>query len=441
MMPAPTVPRTLSIPTPSLVVLVGPSGAGKSTLARRLFAPTEIVSSDALRGMVRDDENDMGATNDAFEVLHLLLEKRLGAGRLTVVDATNVRQGDRAGLVAMAKRHHVTPVAIVLDVGLETCLRHNATRPHRGVESTPYVTSQHESLRRVIGGHDRDRSAPHPLVREGFRVVHVLRDEHEAASVTLTRTKLNVDRRELHGPFDIIGDVHGCLDELTQLLSRLGYQSSDGVWSHPSRKALFLGDLVDRGPASIASLQLARAMVDAGHALMVPGNHEARLERALGGRNVKRTHGLEQTMAELESMPDDERASTSAAIASFLDTLPSHLVLDGGKLVVAHAGMKERLQGRDSGRVKAFAHYGDTTGEVDAYGLPVRLDWAQGYRGEAVVVYGHTPVREAEWVNGTICIDTGCVFGGKLTALRWPERELVEVPAARTYCEPTRPLG
>ena len=436
--------RTLSIPTPSLVVLVGPSGAGKSTLARRLFLPTEIVSSDALRAMVRDDENDMGATNDAFEVLHLVLEKRLAAGRLTVVDATNVRQGDRAGLVAMAKRHHVTPVAIVLDVGLDTCLRHNATRPHRGEASAPYVTSQHESLRRVIGGHDR--STPHPLTREGFRVVHVIHDEHEAASIDLTRTKLDVDRRELHGPFDIVGDVHGCLDELTQLLARLGYAPTeggpiDGAWAHASRKALFLGDLVDRGPASLACVALAKRMVERGHALMVPGNHEARLRRALSGKSVKRTHGLEQTMAELEALPEDLRAATTKELTAFLDALPSHLVLDDGKLVVAHAGMKRELQGRDSGTVKAFAHYGDTTGEVDAYGLPVRLDWAASYRGEAVVVYGHTPSLEAEWVNGTICIDTGCVFGGRLTALRWPERELVHVPAARRYTEPARPLA
>jgi protein phosphatase len=181
-------------------------------------------------------------------------------------------------------------------------------------------------------------------------------------------------------------------------------------------------------------------MVERGHALLVPGNHEARLLRALSGKNVKRTHGLEQTMAELESLPEDVRAATTQDITAFLEALPSHLVLDGGALVVAHAGMKRELQGRDSSTVKAFAHYGDTTGEVDAYGLPVRLDWARSYRGEAAVVYGHTPSLDAEWVNGTICIDTGCVFGGKLTALRWPERELVQVPAARRYAEPARPL-
>ena len=105
------------------------------------------------------------------------------------------------------------------------------------------------------------------------------------------------------------------------------------------------------------------------------------------------------------------------------------LCLDDGKLVVAHAGMKEEMQGRGSGKVRDFALYGETTGETDEFGLPVRYNWAAEYRGKAMVVYGHTPVPEPEWLNRTINIDTGCVFGGKLTALRYPEKELVSVPA------------
>ena len=118
----------------------------------------------------------------------------------------------------------------------------------------------------------------------------------------------------------------------------------------------------------------------------------------------------------------------------------SHYVLDDGKLVVAHAGMKEEMQGRGSGKVRDFALYGETTGETDEFGLPVRFDWASEYRGQAMVVYGHTPVPEPDWLNRTVNIDTGCVFGGKLTALRYPEKEFVSVPAARTYCEPARPF-
>src|SRR5262249_38084644 len=151
-------------------------------------------------------------------------------------------------------------------------------------------------------------------------------------------------------------------------------------------------------------------------------NHEARLLRKLRGRDVKLTHGLQQTMEQLEAMPEAERTPFIAAAAEFIDGLVSHCWLDQGRLVVAHAGMKESMQGRGSGAVRQFALYGETTGETDEFGLPVRFDWAAQYRGQAIVVYGHVPTPTAEWVNKTICIDTGCVFGGKLTALRYPER-------------------
>ena len=157
----------------------------------------------------------------------------------------------------------------------------------------------------------------------------------------------------------------------------------------------------------------------------------------LVGRDVKVAHGLQQSIDQLQPEPDAFRAKARA----FLDDLRSHYWLDGGKLAVAHAGLKEEMIGRGSPAVRAFAMFGDTTGEIDEFGLPVRNDWAASYRGATAVVYGHTPTLEAEWVNNTICIDTGCVFGGKLTALRWPERELVSVPAGATWCEPVRPLA
>ena len=141
-------------------------------------------------------------------------------------------------------------------------------------------------------------------------------------------------------------------------------------------------------------------------------------------------------MEQLEAEP----AQFRAAVETFIDGLISHYVLDGGRLVVAHAGLIERYQGRASGRVREFCLYGQTTGETDEYGLPVRYPWAQEYRGQALVVYGHTPVPETEWVNNTLCLDTGCVFGGRLTALNYPERTLVCVPAARVYHPPARPF-
>ncbi len=181
-------------------------------------------------------------------------------------------------------------------------------------------------------------------------------------------------------------------------------------------------------------------MVATGDALCVPGNHDVKFLRWMQGKKVTVKHGLEQTIVEVEALPESERDLAKREAITFIDRLISHFELDDGNLVVAHAGMKEEMQGRASGAVREFALYGETTGESDEIGLPVRLDWGARYRGDARVVYGHTPVPEAEWLNGTINIDTGCVFGGKLTALRYPELELLSVPAEETYCEPARPF-
>lgn len=248
-----------------------------------------------------------------------------------------------------------------------------------------------------------------------------------------------VIRENDHGPFDIIGDVHGCYDELSELLRRLGYgvPDGDGGLAHAGgRKVVFLGDVVDRGPGIAAVLGLVMDAVEAGTALCVIGNHEWKLVRALKGRNVKIAHGLAESLDQLADQPEAFRQR----VVRFIDGLPSHYVLDGGALVVAHGGLKEEMHGRASERIRAFAMYGDTTGEKDEYGMPVRLNWAKHYRGRAMVVYGHTPVPEAVWLNDTINIDTGCVFGGKLTALRYPERALITVPAAKIYMPPGRPF-
>ncbi|WP_422631925.1 polynucleotide kinase-phosphatase [Pseudokineococcus basanitobsidens] len=424
--------RDLPVPATSLVVLVGASGSGKSTFARERFGPYEVVSSDVCRGMVSDDENDQSATKDAFDLLGFVVAKRLAAGRLTVVDATNVQREARRHLVELARSHDVLPVAVVLDLPEQVCLQRNEARADRTF-GAHVVRRQREQLRRSLRG----------LGREGFRVVHVLRSPEEVASARVVRTRLLVDRRDEHGPFDVVGDVHGCRAELEALLGRLGYalvrdgqgRPVDAV--HPQgRRVVLLGDLVDRGPDSPGVLRLAMGMHAAGHALVVPGNHEAKLVRALSGRDVSTGHGLAETLAQLAGEPPEFRD----AVREWCRELVSHLVLDGGDLVVAHAGMTQAYAGRASGRVRAFALYGDTTGETDEYGLPVRYPWARDYRGAATVLYGHTPVPQAEWTNRTMCLDTGCVFGGSLSALRWPEREVVAVPAERVWYEPARPL-
>jgi protein phosphatase len=419
---------SIAVPDLSLVVLVGVSGSGKSTFAARHFRPTEVLSSDFCRGLVADDEGDQSATADAFAVLHAIAGTRLRRGRLTVVDATNVQAEARKPLVALAREHHVLPVAIVFDLPGEVCAARNAARPDR--DFGPHVLrNQRAQLRRSLRG----------LQREGFRRVVVLRSAEEVDAATVTREPLWTDRRGDHGPFDIVGDVHGCRDELVALLTDLGYAvAPDGSDALPpeGRRAVFLGDLVDRGPDSAGVLRLVMGMVERGHALAVPGNHEAKLERALSGRKATVGHGLAETLDQVAAAGPE----FAARVRTFLGGLVSHLVLDDGRLVVAHAGLREDLQGRASGAVRAFALYGDTSGEKDEDGFPVRRDWGRVYRGRAMVVYGHTPVAEPEWVNRTLCIDTGCVFGGRLTALRYPERELVSVPAARTYTEPPRPF-
>lgn len=432
--------RLITLPKLSLVVLVGPSGSGKSTFARQHFRPTEVLSSDYCRGLVSDDENNQRATGDAFEVLHYIAAKRLAAGRLTVVDATSVLPEARQPLVRLAREHHVLPVAIVFNLPEELCQERNSGRPDRAFG--PHVIRQQRSqLRRSLRG----------LKREGFRHVFVLDSPADVEAVTIERVPLWNDRRDELGPFDFIGDVHGCYDELLELLERLGYEACSvadpgpgwSSWSvrHPrGRKAVFVGDLVDRGPRVVDTVSLVRNMVASGAALCVPGNHDVKLLRKLKGSNVKVSHGLAQTLAEIDALPDDVRPAFCASLAEFLDSLVSHYVLDGGKVVVAHAGMKESMQGRGSGRVREFALYGETTGETDEFGLPVRHNWAADYRGDAMVVYGHTPVPAAEWLNKTINIDTGCVFGGALTALQYPEGGLASVPARRMYCEPVRPF-
>ncbi|MGW2782242.1 polynucleotide kinase-phosphatase [Streptomyces populi] len=416
--------RVLPVTDLSLVVLIGASGSGKSTFARRHFKPTEVISSDFCRGLVADDENDQSASGDAFDVLHYIAGKRLAAGRRTVVDATSVQQDSRRQLIELARKHDVLPIAIVLDVPEDVCAERNAARADRA--GMP---------RRVIQRHTRElRRSLRSLEREGFRKVHVLRGVADVENASVVTEKRFNDLTHLTGPFDIVGDIHGCASELETLLGKLGY--ADGV--HPEgRTAVFVGDLVDRGPDSPGVLRRVMSMVASGNALCVPGNHENKLGRYLKGRQVQHTHGLAETIEQMDAESEEFRAS----VREFVDGLVSHYVLDGGRLVVCHAGLPEKYHGRTSGRVRSHALYGDTTGETDEFGLPVRYPWAEDYRGRAAVVYGHTPVPNATWLNNTICLDTGAVFGGKLSALRWPERELVDVPAERVWYEPAKPLA
>ena len=416
----------IELPEFCLVALVGSTSSGKSTFAHKHFRSTEVLSSDFFRGMVCDDENSQSASADAFELLYYAANKRLDNMKLTVIDATNLQQAARKRILDLAKEQNVHTAAIVLNMPEELMQLRNKARPDRDLPE------------RVIRQHCREvKRSIRNLKREGFRFVYVINSPEQLENTEIVRTRLWNDKRDEHGPFDIIGDIHGCCDELEMLFEKLGYVKTNGVYSHPEgRKAAFLGDLCDRGNRNADALQLVMDMVRSGGAIAVPGNHDVKLLKYLRGKKFSKSHGIDKTIAEIEDRGEEFKQQA----AEFIDGLISHYVLDDGKLVIAHAGLKEEYIGRGSARVRDFCLYGETTGESDSYGLPVRLDWTADYRGRAAVVYGHIAGREVREKNNTFCIDTGCVFGGKLTAFRYPEREIVEVGALQEYFTPIKPL-
>jgi protein phosphatase len=420
--------KEIKLPEISLVLLVGPSSSGKSTFAKKYFLPTEILSSDYCRALVSDDENDLSATNAAFEVLQLIAVQRLKLGKLTVIDALNLRKEDRAKWIQLAKDNYALTATIVLETPIRKLFDRHEVRTDRHF-SNHVLERQYEDFKR----------SKRTIEKEGFSYTYFLNPEEE---ITIFRQKLWNNRKEERGGFDIIGDIHGCFDELMELLSKLDYhieKRADGHFEvqHPeNRRVIFLGDLTDRGNKSPDVLRLVMDMVKAQKAFCVCGNHDEKLNKFLSGRNVRISHGLEKTIQQLESTSKEFRNE----VKEFLNGLIAHYVLDDGKLVVAHGGLPEEMHGRAAAAVRAFCLFGETTGEIDEFGLPVRYNWAKDYKGKAMVVYGHTPIPEVEWLNNTLNIDTGCVFGGKLSALRYPEKEIVQVAAKQIYSEPIRPL-
>lgn len=420
----------INIPDFCLVLMVGASASGKSTLANRLFYPHEVVSSDHCRAMVTNDPSDQSANDEVFDLMHTIVRKRLQRGLLTVADATNLKPRDRREFLQIARDTDCSTVAITLNIPEHICQERNAQRQDR---QTPP---------RVIARHTRDTAASlKQMRRERIREVHVISSTYDQDAITVERQRSPSNLKHLTGPFDIIGDPHGCAAELQELLAKLGYlphndaEHGDTLRHPQGRTAIFLGDLVDRGPDSPGVLDTVMAMTQSGDALCVTGNHDNKLVRKLRGNPVQMTHGLPQTMEQLENVPEEK----TEQYRKFLNGLRHHYILDNGNLAVAHAGIIEPYQGRSSGRVRNFCLYGETNGETDQYGLPQRHDWAQEYRGQASVVYGHVPTTNPQWLNNTICVDTGCVYGGQLTAVRYPEKDLVQVQAHAVHYQPERP--
>jgi protein phosphatase len=380
--------RPLALPDPALVLWAGVPETKPSERAAELF-----------------DAGDLAAPSD--------VRRRLREGRFTVVVVDDLDEGTVDPLLVFAKKSHSVVALVLLDAEPESRGGRHAARSLR--------------QRRDVVGQRR-------LVQDVYTVA-------PGERVSVARTPLSFDRRDVEGPFDVIGDVHGCCDELEALLGKLGYGLKEGVWRHPSgRTAVFVGDLVDRGPGNLRVLERVMSMVDAGSGLCVLGNHDHKFLRWLGGGTPKLERGLKLTVDEFLGLPGAQQDALRTQAAGFFRGCPTHLILDGGALVVAHGGIREDLIGRSGGKVEAFTRFGDTTGETDADGYPVRLDWAADYTGTARIVYGHTPTLEPEWRNRTVNVDQGCVFGGSLTAVRIPELDFVQVRARRGYFEARRGL-
>ena len=412
--------------SPCLVVLCGISGSGKSSFARENFLSTQVVSSDTCRALLSDDPADQTVSGSAFELFHWIIGQRLRLGCVTVADSTALTRRSRTLLAKLAKEHNAQTVLVAFDVGVAECIRRDALRDNPVGEQV--IRAQDAKLRQAL----RD------VYAEDWDEIVVMKYEDPSNR----RVRMGgFDLRQESGPFDIIGDVHGCTEELLELVSLLGYVLDDGGdISHPDgRKLVFLGDIGDRGPHNADAFALVMRWTRSGRALYTPGNHCNKLMRYLQGRRVAQSNGLDLTIADVEAM-EIAQPEFKAQLQAFISEAPVYLWLDGGALVVAHAGIKAPMIGRDDRAVQTMCLYGDIIGKNNPDGTPVRLDWAAHYRGNPAVIYGHTPTRQAEWRNNTVNVDQGCVFGGRLTALRWPELETVQVQARRVY-EPGKDMG
>ncbi len=346
----------------TLILLMGASGAGKTTFARKRFFDYEINESD---------RPDLTRT-------------------LQVMDGNWLDQEKRREVLKDAKKENYLRIGIVFDLDEEALFAH-------GRKPSPDLRSQRQQA----------SSLKKRLREEGFDQLYFLNSDEETNSVTVERRKPVFDLKNETGPFDIIGDVHGCLAELEKLIRKLGYQEKEGIYSHKdNRKLIFVGDIVDRGPDSLGVIR-----------------HDDRLLRYLKGNAVEVKHGLETTAEEFRNVSDGEKQE----IIRFLENTPTYYVFDNGNLLAVHAGIKESYVGKYTKRIREFCLFGLTTGEINEIGMPVRLDWAKDYKGDTLIVYGHTPGLYVYRQNNAICVDTGCVFMNRLSALRYPEMTVVDV--------------
>ncbi|XKE94622.1 polynucleotide kinase-phosphatase [Metaplanococcus flavidus] len=437
----------IGLPHAGIVLLIGPSNSGKSTLVKRLIEEeqilaSEVVSSDDFRVLVGDKEfidwrdrpqdeaaglmdEYQGISAEAFAMMDRVIEARMRLSKLVFVDATHLRSDDRKRYIALAKKNHVPIQAIVFDLSERVLTDRDENRDNpRG-------------KRRIKQQFQIFRNEKRFIKKEGFASVYTVK---ETGEVEVFRHD-NPIEIELDRGIDIIGDVHGCFDELIQLLVKLGYaKNEEGLYKHPDgRKFVSVGDVMSRGPASLETMRFFYRHVEGNLALMIDSNHGWKIARWLEGRQVVLSHGDEKVEEEFrifEAQKGPERANElKRQLKDFLLTAPSHYVFKKNgvpTLVCAHAGIRDEFIGKESGAISDFCRYGDTGG-FDDNGKPVRNDWTVGHQNRLLIVWGHDPKPKPLLINNTINIDQGVVFGGELTAYRYPERDFVSVKAKADY--------
>ena len=336
---------------------------------------------------------------------------------ILVCDDLNIAKADRQKAISYAKEHDKQTVCIVFNLDGEVLAERN--RKERKYRK-----------RDIIAKADSVKMISTHLDEDGFNYIYILNNEEEINNCEVIFERLNCDKKELSGPFDIIGDVHGCYYELCKLLKRLGYKDDKGYYYHAERTAVFTGDFTDKGNNNVKVLKLIRDMVNNNTALAVLGNHDDKILRYLNNNEVVTNKGMNKTLNELTLESEEEKNS----LKEFLEKLPAHLVLDNGKLIVVHAGIKKEYVNKVSRRVKEFCLYAETTQDIDGFNIPQRtFNWTGEWTDDTLIIYGHTPRLKPYKLNNTLCIDTGCVLGGSLSAYKYPEDKVTSTSAKKNY--------
>lgn len=436
------------LPYAGIVLLVGPSNSGKSTLLKQLIEkgqilPSEIVSSDEFRVLVSDVEfidwkqrpnDEAESLNDqyqrisaeAFSLMDALIETRCRLNKLTFVDATHLYPEDRKRYISIAKNNHVPIVSVVLDVDQNVILERDKSR--KNPRGNRRIKQQFQVFKRE----------KRFIKKEGYLAAYFISD---TSNVEFIRRNNNPIELDVGNGIDIIGDIHGCYDEMIHILEKLGYEkNAEHYYVHPKgRRFLSLGDIMSRGPKSLQTMEFFLRHVNEGLAYMIDSNHGWKIARWLDGRKVTLSHGDECVEEEIrqfeEKFGKENVEQLKQKLKKFLHKAPSHYVLTKNgipTLVCTHAGIKDEFIGKQSYDISDFCRYGDNEG-LDETGRPIRKDWTIHHKTSTLIVWGHDPKPKPLIINNTINIDQGAVFGGELTAFRYPEKEFVSIQAEKDY--------